>query len=66
MSPDSGMQRDTDKKLGPWGSSKQTGFKGLEVLQKVETGDVWDYRDVSSTGTVSANVEQRSESHRPE
>lgn len=38
MGPDSGMQRDTDKELGPWGSSKQTGFEGLKVLQKVETG----------------------------
>lgn len=26
--------------LGPWGSSKQTRLEGLEVLQKVETGDV--------------------------
>lgn len=26
--------------LGPWGSSKQTGLEGLEVLHAVDTGDV--------------------------
>lgn len=26
--------------LGRWGSSKQTGLEGLEVLHKVDTGDV--------------------------
>lgn len=32
--------RDTDKMLGSWSSSKHTRLEGLEVLQKVETGDV--------------------------
>lgn len=50
----------TDKTLG---SSKQT---GLEVLQKVDTGDVGTTEMSESLGMVSARVRQRSGSCRPE
>ena len=40
MSPDSRMQSDADKMLGPWGSNKHAGFEGLGLVQEVDTGNV--------------------------